>query len=638
RAELWRTCKVVVSTPQGLENDVVSRRVDLSQVSLLVVDEAHRAVGEYAYAFVARKYRDVALHERILALTASPGDRAESIQEVCRNLGVERVEVRSVEDADVLPYVQELEVRLVRVELPERYGRLRGFLRECYLSKLEVLKELGFLSVPPSSVGKVKVLELSRALFARMAKGERTPEMLRAVSLAAEALKVEHAVELIETQGVYSTLGYLQGLVEQAASSKTKAVQNLVRDAAFRSALALAQSLVEEGVVDPKMVALERLVAARLGEGAKAIVFTQYREQAKKVSQMLVARGISNEVFVGQAKRKDAGLSQKQQQEVLSRFREGGFRCLVATSVAEEGLDIPEVDVVVFFEPVPSAIRSVQRRGRTGRHAKGLVFVLVTKGTRDEAYHFATKSKERRMHRVLGDLKKVVEPVAREPKLEEFAGLEHDVVVHVDQRERGSGVVRALSDLGVRIELMNLEIGDYVLSDRVVVELKRVPDFVDSLVDGRLLDQARQLRRYARPVLILEGDEDVYGQRNVHPNAIRGVLASLIVDFGITVLRSRSPGDTAGLLAVMARREQVASERELRMHGVKPLSLDQVQEYVVSSLPGIGPRLAVPLLRRFGSIRALVNASEEELREVDLIGPSKAKKLRDLFDAHFERS
>jgi ERCC4-related helicase len=107
RAELWKKSRIIVSTPQGLENDIISEKISLKEVSLLVFDEAHRAVGDYSYAFIAKQYHRKAEHPRILGLTASPGSDQEKIKEVCKNLFIEEIEIRSYDDPDVQPYMGE---------------------------------------------------------------------------------------------------------------------------------------------------------------------------------------------------------------------------------------------------------------------------------------------------------------------------------------------------------------------------------------------------------------------------------------------------------------------------------------------------------------------------------------------------
>jgi Fanconi anemia group M protein len=144
---------------------------------------------------------------------------------------------------------------------------------------------------------------------------------------------------------------------------------------------------------------------------SKIIIFAQFRETLLKISETLKeVPGVKPCVFVGQAirqhKKVTTGLKQKEQKAMIEKFKEGEFNILIATSIAEEGLDIPEVDEVIFYEPVPSAIRKIQRAGRTARLSKGSLKILITKNTRDQIYHYSAHHKERRMHRAIDDIKK----------------------------------------------------------------------------------------------------------------------------------------------------------------------------------------------------------------------------------------
>jgi Fanconi anemia group M protein len=358
---------------------------------------------------------------------------------------------------------------------------------------------------------------------------------------------------------------------------------------------------------------------------------------------------VKSKIFVGQAKKKDTGLSQKKQKQIIEEFGQGEFNCLIATSVAEEGLDIPAVDLVIFYEPVPSAIRTVQRRGRTGRQEKGRVIVLVTKKTRDEANLWAAVHKEKRMYSIIHHMKKgfsptLEEPVERIEQREEQTKLIGEtstidvanLTIYADYREKGAGIIKELSDIGVKIELTKLDVADYLLSERVAVEHKTVKDFVDSIIDNRLLSQLASLRKYERPLLVIEGEEDIYSQRKIHPNAIRGILSTILVSYGMPIVQTRTYKETAGLLLMIARREADPSKKEFTMHSVKPLTDKDLQEYIVSALPGVGAVLAKPLLKRFKSIKKLVNAEEKELKEVELIGEKKARRIKEIVDKDYD--
>jgi len=646
RKKLFEENQIIISTPQGMENDIISRKIKLEDVSALIVDEAHRATGDYAYVFVTKKYVEVAKHERILALTASPGSDTEKILEVCQNLHIEEIEYRHSEDADVKPYVQEMDIKYVKVDLPEEILKLKGFLDKCYVSKLQEAIKLGYLYGSPSNYNKTSLLGAISGLHGKIAQGDKSFELLKTVSLLAESLKVHHAIELIETQGVHQTLQYLLGLEKQSLTAKTKAVKNLVKDLNFRSAVVLARKLNDQNVQHPKLEELKRLLEIEVSDNhlAKIIIFTQFRDSASKIKEVLDELKISSEIFVGQAKKKNMGLSQKQQKEMIERFHNEEFKCLIATSVGEEGLDIPEVDLVLFYEPIPSAIRTVQRRGRTGRQKKGKVITLLTKNTRDESYRWAAHHKEKRMYRVLDSIKGKMHQHNGAQQTEHRTKTLSDytkevevskILIKVDYREKGSPVLKELLAENIDLDLVTLNVGDYLLSDYVVVEFKTVKDFVDSIIDGRLLGQAKELKQYRSPLIIVEGGEDIYSQRRIHPNAIRGMLSALMLNFKIPVLMTKNPRDTAQMLKVIAEREQQGKEKDFQMHTTKPFSDTQQQEYVISSLPGIGARLAPYLLKHFKTIKNIVNAKEKDLEEVDLIGKKKAKQIKDLVEKEY---
>ncbi|MBS3123237.1 DEAD/DEAH box helicase [Candidatus Woesearchaeota archaeon] len=662
RAAMWKEAQIIISTPQGLENDLINNRINLKETSLLILDEAHHATGDYSYVWVAQQYEKLSPHSRILALTASPGADMEKIREVCQNLHIEKVEVRTENDSDVKPYIQRLNKNWITVKFPDEFLKIRQHLLDCAKSKLQEAQKNGYCG--NINMTKGELLGLQRELQAKISGGEREFELLRSVSLIAEALKVEHGLELLETQGLEQLYAYLKKLQTESLTSKVKAVQNLVRDLNFKSAFYLAEELKEKKIEHPKLQKLKEILLEELakkntqGEKAKAIVFTQFRSSAEQIVNKLTEAGISNHIFVGQAKKNGVGFSQKQQKEILDKFRAGEFQVLIATSVAEEGLDIPKVDKVIFFEAVPSAIRSIQRRGRTGRLEQGEVDILIATGTRDEAYRWSAHHKEKSMFRNLETMKKefalldksseltVKKEISDQPKentLDKYVSQDKQpsekqqsvVAILADHREKDNKVVKELIELGFSVRTEQLISADYLISGKVAVELKKVPDFVASLLDGRLLTQARELRQnFEKAVLVIEGEEDIYTVRKVHPNAIRGMLAALVLDFRIPVLYTKNPQETAALIGVMAKREQDTS-RDFSLHERKPRSLKEQQEFLVSAFPGIGVLTARNLLNYFGTIKKLVNATKAELVALDGVGEKTAERLIGLWEEEY---
>ncbi|OIO65311.1 hypothetical protein AUJ68_03505 [Candidatus Woesearchaeota archaeon CG1_02_57_44] len=682
RAEQWQECRVIFSTPQGLENDILGGRIQLKDICLLGFDEAHRAVGDYSYVWLAKRYVETARFPRVIALTASPGHELEKITEVCQNLAIEAVEIRTDQDPDVRPYVQEVEVEWVSIPFPTGLAAVRDALHGCFMAKLRDIRDLGMLNRPLDNINRKDILAMQRELHASMAAGDRGMPVLKSISLLAEAMKVQHALELVESQGLEPLLEYMEVMNRDAVTSKVKAVKNLVSDPQFKDALLKTRALLEKHVEHPKMQAVRDIVsqhATPANPDVKIIIFNQYRDQiGRLVDSLNKLPGIRAAMFVGQQKKKGTGLSQKEQLQRIKDFREHKYNVLCMSSVGEEGLDIPQVDMVLFYEPIPSAIRHIQRRGRTGRQDKGKVMVLVTKGTRDEAYRWSAHHKERKMVQTLQVLRQrlggpantkatvqrasthnraSMSVATRSPghgsmmhtgcpsnisfnsqqSLAQHQPKPDQVVIYADLREKPSRIVKELAELNALIKLKNLPVGDYILSDRVAIEVKTVRDFVDSLIDGRMLEQAKNLRyAYRRPLIIIEGTEDLYAQRSVDPKAIRGMIAALTIGWGIPLLTTRDAQDSASLIQIIAAREQQESGSNFSPHAGKPTSLQEQQEYIVSSLPGIGAGIAPKLLVEFGSVRKIMSASEHELQLAKLVGPKKAQEITRVLDAAYD--
>ena len=402
RELLWRENKIVVSTPQVIRNDLRAERFTLEDVSLIVFDEAHRAVGDYAYVDVARAYKAVP-GRLALGMTASPGSSAEKILEVCSNLGITAVEIRTEYDADVVPYVHGLAIQRVAVDAPNVAKDLRALLRTVFDEQVERLKKAGFLQGKPRPTLKDLLAagdEARKALDA----GQKDGRLYGVITAQAIAMKANHAIGLAETQG----LGALRSFFDRIeADARSKADVQFLKHAKVQEAMKVARGTSDE---HPKInktlwVVREQFLAK---PDSKIIVFTHYRDTADRMTQEIAKLpGIRPVRFVGQSTRgEDVGLSQKEQFAILERFKRGEVNVIVATSIGEEGLDIPQVDLVVFYEPVPSEIRTIQRRGRTGRSAAGRVVMLVTKDTRDEAYLYSARRKERKMHQELDRLRR----------------------------------------------------------------------------------------------------------------------------------------------------------------------------------------------------------------------------------------
>ncbi len=409
RKKLWQNAEIIFSTPQCVANDLKNNLYDLKDVSLLIEDECHRCLKSYDYTHVAEKYKQESQYQRILGLTASPGVEKSKIKEIAKNLGIEAIEIRTRESEDVKKYLQELKYHTIKLDFPEEFQEIHKPLSEMYNKKIEELKNRKLLFAPPT---KRNILELQRKIMRMISTGNRNFNVLAGASACAQAIKLQYCLELLETQTLSALQRYIQDIFEQAKQGKSKAVQQLIKQPNFNLAYVKLTELIARKVENPKLLVLKEVVEEEFKNNKikRIIVFAQYRETLVKLCKSLnEIPGVNARVFVGQAKKGigegATGLSQKEQREMIQDFSLGKINVLCASSIGEEGLDIPEVSAVIFYEPIPSAIRSIQRRGRTARLKSGKLIVLMIKKTRDEAYYWSAFNKEKSMYKALDNLK-----------------------------------------------------------------------------------------------------------------------------------------------------------------------------------------------------------------------------------------
>ena len=635
RIKRWNDNQIICATPQTIESDLISSRYSLEDVSLLVFDECHRGVGSYSYVYLATKYQKEGKDTLILGLTASPGSVEDKINEVCENLFINDVIIKSEEDNDVVPYFNPVEVKWVKVELSEELKEIKKYIEATLKARLNTLKKMGVIR--SVNMSKTEVLKAKGAAQNRISRSSSPPKKCYlAVSVLTAVINIMHSLELLETQGIITLDKYF----ERLRKKRTKAAKSLLMDENFKRAISLTKIARNNEVEHPKLPKLVEILNRELknNKDSRIIVFTQFRDTVDNIFEKCVENNIRAVKFFGQAaKEGEKGLTQKKQKEVIKAFKMGVYDVLISTSVAEEGIDIPAVDLVILYEPVPSEIRMIQRRGRTGRKNKGKMYILITKGTRDEAYYWTSINKEKRMKKQLSNRvkrniapKEIVKVIPREGKDGEIRPL-----IYADSREGNSKVLRELDKLNVEIDVKSLAVADYQVSDEVAIERKTAKDFISSIIDKRLYKQAKELvENFRKPVIIIEGN-DLYSSL-IHPNAIRGALASLAVDFGIPIIPTRSEEDTAAMITRIAIREQMHERSPIQIRTEKkPLTLYEQQLYIVESLPNIGPVTAKKLLEEFGSVKEIINASVSDLKTIEGIGDKIAKKIVDVVDSGF---
>jgi len=391
--------KIVFATPQTIQNDLIVKRLKLNNCCLIVFDECHRAIGDYAYTFISQAYKMQRDNMKILGLSASPGSDKEKIIEVCKNLYLNDVIYKSESDKDVSPYINKKEIELIELKLPAEIEGIKKLLESSLRKKLELMKSFGLInSSDINKISKRTFLAVNVELSKKI-KESGEPELFKMISLNSEVLKILYCLELLQTQGLKPLASYFMELKKHL---NIKSNSNLFRDEDFRRAC-LETFELEGKIEHPKFEKTREMIGMASNNDAKFIIFTQYRETAKRIADYIKSEKIKPAVFIGQAGKE--GLSQKKQLSVVKDFERGEYNVLVATSVAEEGLHIPSVDYAIFFEPVPSGLRMIQRKGRVGRVRAGKVFVMYTKGCIDEKYLFISRAKEKRLGEAVNDAK-----------------------------------------------------------------------------------------------------------------------------------------------------------------------------------------------------------------------------------------
>ena len=371
RKKKWMN-SVVCATPEITKNDFARNIVSPDQFALVIFDEAHRTIGDYAYSIIAKYFENT--NTRILAMTATLPSEKEKAKEIVTRLHIKNLIERSDESSDVKPYIQKTETEWVKVDLTKEMKAIQMCIKLALEERYKELRKNGLRLSDNKS--------LSQLLNARqfvLTQNRRSAKPLFT------AIRITYALNIFEAHGITSFLKFC----DRTREKKGAGIKELFEtDPNFTRAISLAKNQQSNGLEHPK---IDRLVDILHDVKSKVLIFSSYRDSVNVIHQKLLDMNISAEILIG--KSGETGLKQKKQIETVQRFRDGVTKALIATRVGEEGLDISEVNLVIFYDNVPSSIRFVQRKGRTGRKDRGRLVVLIAKNTIDETYYFIGKRK-----------------------------------------------------------------------------------------------------------------------------------------------------------------------------------------------------------------------------------------------------
>ena len=396
RKGAWEEHRIVVATPQVVRNDAQNGILNLSKVSVLIVDEAHRATGNAAVAQIGDMLMEANSNATILGATASPGWNESAVEEVCQRLHLEGIHVRGSDEPMLKPYSSPLEIQEIRVPVPSELREMAAPLETWLEAIISRERRLGhYIRSGTISMGGLN--EAMQRVQAAIARDERIA--YRSAGDIGIAIRLHNLSNLLVCQGIAASreaIRRMQTRLKLKEKGERK-LKEFLDDSRIRN---LEEKLEGMDEIHSKVSFTRRVIRQEISRNpdGRMIIFANYRDTvAAIVSFIEDIPGIKPTPFVGQANRDKDGMSHSEQIERLDAFRNGEYNVLVTTSVGEEGLDIPRADLVLFYEPVGSEIRTIQRRGRTGRHNSGTVYVLIAQDTRDEGATAAAAKREERM-------------------------------------------------------------------------------------------------------------------------------------------------------------------------------------------------------------------------------------------------
>ena len=415
REDEWATKRLFFMTPQTLMNDLSKGYADPKSIVLLVIDEAHRATGDYAYVKVVEFLRRFSKSFRILALTATPGSSLEGVQDVIDNLGISHVEIRTEESIDIRQYVHSRDINTITFDPSDEMMEVRDLFSKALKPLVTKLSSQNiYYGRDPMSLTTYGLMKARNDWMAGPGRHVNQGTKFSVIATFAILQSLAHSIKLLNFHGIkpfYNNLAEFRSTEEEKGAKGSKLKRQLIEDENFQKMMDMIEGWMKiDGFLGhPKLEYLcETLVNhfmdAGEGSSTRAIVFSEYRDSAEEIVRILNKQPLTKAtVFVGQAdSKRSEGMKQKQQIETIQKFKDGVYNVLVATSIGEEGLDIGQVDLIVCYDASASPIRMLQRMGRTGRKRAGNIVLLLMKGKEEDKFNEA-KDNYATMQRMICD-------------------------------------------------------------------------------------------------------------------------------------------------------------------------------------------------------------------------------------------
>lgn len=406
RQSLWDQHRIFFTTPQVVDNDLRNGVVDAATISLLVMDEAHRAKGNYAYNNVAKHMARVNAAHRVLALTATPAATMDGVQELVDNLRVLKLEVRTDNLDDIVPYLKKKPIVRRRINPLTDISTLINLLAGAAQPIIDQATARKLIEVfNPIYLLKMAILEAQKKLQMDHSLG---PQRFSAAPLLKVLAMVADGLRRLKIYGIKNFWPWFSEKYNELKRSKGKANRAFWDHENIEKVIEIAKGVAEDTSAPghPKTTATIDELEVFFSEAddlLRVIVFTELRALALELVEAIGNRpeiGAKPHIFIGQAGGKNdedhkkpdqfesgldsskhahaKGMSQNVQKQVIADFKQGKYNVLIATSIGEEGLDIGEVDLIICYDHTALPIKNIQRMGRTGRKREGKVVLLFS--------------------------------------------------------------------------------------------------------------------------------------------------------------------------------------------------------------------------------------------------------------------
>lgn len=410
RAEEWQSKRMFFMTPQTLLNDLKSGYADPKKIVLLVVDEAHRATGSYAYVEVVSFLRRFNQSFRVLALTATPGADVEAVQKVIDGLDISKVEIRTENSMDICSYVHQRKIEKHVFNNSEEMEMCMNLYSEALQPLVKiVVGQNAYYNSDPRSLTPYGCTQASSKWMQDAGRNANQGQKAMVRNVFTILASISHGMDLLKYHGIGPFYDKMKAFKDESEKTKSKYKKQILDSEAFKKLMVRLQAWVNDDnfVGHPKLEFLQEIILthfANADDGEKPntqtriMVFAHFRDSAEEIVRVLKRHQpmIRPRVFVGQSTAKNSeGMNQKEQLEVIEKFKEGTYNTLIATSIGEEGLDIGEVDLIICYDSKASPIRMLQRMGRTGRKREGRIVMLQMQGKEENDANKAKDSYEK---------------------------------------------------------------------------------------------------------------------------------------------------------------------------------------------------------------------------------------------------